>query len=377
MLRTAIAAGLAGSMIFLSAFAVRAEDAPAQSPASSSCSGLLCIFAGGSSQPAPAAARHSAPTPAQRAEAQAGAAADKLDVDAATNALDRKLAGERRARARIAQARAAQAKVVREKAVQAKAMQANAVQTKTAGSARAVTIAVDDVELDRMKDLAKEMRKEPIRLVKAQDGHTAAADMTVAAKIDPSADRTGPKLFVEQLHIVGGAKINSVADLKEKAVSFGPDGSATQAAARKAFAALDIRVKETPLDVDNALDGVATGDLAAVALLAPQPAEPLKKVTGLHLVAWPENGEVPSGAVLSTIDGAAYPGLAKPGEKIRAVGVDAVLSVSAVGARQPATRIFINALSQHAPTLSQRGFDLLKADLDANSARKFAVREHR
>ena len=221
------------------------------------------------------------------------------------------------------------------------------------------------------------MRKEPVRLVVANDGRAATADMTVAATIDPSADRTGPKLFVEQLHVVASPKIVAMADLKDKVVSFGPDGSASQAAARKVFAALGISVKETPLDVDNALDGVATGDLAAVVLLAPQPAQPLRTITGLHLVAWPEDTSVPPGAVVSTIDGSAYPGLAKPGDKIRAVGVDAVLNVSPVGAKLPATRVFINALTQHAPSLSQRGFDLLKADLDASGARRFAESEHR
>ena len=367
MLRIGSAAGLAG-LIVLSSMAVHAEDAKPQAEPARECSGLSCIFGRTFSQTTPpVAAQPQAPTAAQQAEAQAAAASAKLDVDAATNALDRKLSRERREKARVA-AREARAKAARAGAIrQAK--------VKAASSNRIVTIAADTAELDRLKGLAKAMPKDPIRLVPAADG--GAADLSVVAKLDPARHAAGPKLFVEQLHIVGGATIRSIADLEGKTVSFGPEGGASQGAARKAFAALGVAVKETPLDFDNALDGVGTGDLAALVLLAPQPAERLRTVSGLHLVAWPENAAPPKGAVAATIDGSAYPGLAKAGEKIRAIGVEAVLSVNPGGSREPAARTFMNALAEHSASLSRHGFDLLEADVAANASRRVASGERR
>ncbi len=133
-------------------------------------------------------------------------------------------------------------------------------------------------------------------------------------------------------------------------------------------------MKETPLDLDNAIDGLATGDVDAVVMLAPQPIDRLKSVStpGVHLLSWPEGSSLPNGASAATIDAAAYPRLAKPGETIRAMGVDATLTISARGAKQVAAKTFLKALSLHSEALTKRGFDLLKADLDSRAGRRLA-----
>jgi hypothetical protein len=251
---------------------------------------------------------------------------------------------------------------------------------KVAKPVRPITIAADSDEVARLKGLSSIMPKETIKIVKT-DGTAPAAttDFAVSTSLDGHVGTEKAKLFTEQMHIVAGDKIYSVSDLSGKVVSFGIGASGGGSAARKAFAALGVDVKETPLDVANALDGLATGDVDAVVILAPQPVAQLAgiKSQGLHLVAWPEDGAMPNGATVASIEASHYPALVKPGETVRAVGVDAVLSLSANGAKQPAARTFLTALSKHSSALAKRGFDLLKADLDSRSDRKVASAERR
>lgn len=247
----------------------------------------------------------------------------------------------------------------------------------------ALTIAADAPEIGRLKALTSVLPGQPVKIVKTPLGtEPATADFLVKTALQTASEPTkfhDAKLFTEQLHIIAGSKIASVEDLRDRVVSFGAEGSPSQDAARKAFQALGVTVKDTPLDLENALDGASTGDIDAVVVLAPQPFERLKSISqsGLHLLSWPDSGSLPSGAIESTISADAYPGLAKPGETIRAVGVDAVLSVSAKGAKQPATKRFMSALAQHSAALSKRGFDLLKADIDARAGSRIASADRR
>ncbi|MBE7220689.1 MAG: hypothetical protein INR64_19650 [Caulobacteraceae bacterium] len=236
-----------------------------------------------------------------------------------------------------------------------------------------VTIAAGPSEIARLKTLATVMQKPRLKIVEAKQG--ATADFTVTTAAD---GQGGARLFSEQLHIVAGPKIATLADLRGKVVSLGAEHSASQAAARKALDAQGIKVAETPLDPDNALDGLSTGDLDAVVLLAPQPDARLAKLKGtsLHLVAWPQTATPPDGMTASTIDAAAYPGLAGAGGKVAALGVDAVLAPGPKARTQQA-KAFLGALSQHSAALSRRGFDLIRADLEQRGGRRVANAEAR
>ena len=241
-----------------------------------------------------------------------------------------------------------------------------------------VTIAAGGDEALRLKALAATLPKMRVHIVSGDAAKNA--DFTVAAAVDGPAPSEKARLFTEELHVVAGPGVLSLADLKDKVVSFGPDKSPAQAAARKAFAALGVSVKETPLDLDNALDGMATGDIAAAVVLAPQPdarLARLKTTSGLHLVPWPEGVAAPAGASMASIPGSAYPGLAKPGDGIRAVGIEAALDASGKGATSPAAKAFLTALTQHSAALSKRGFDLIKADLETRNGRRVASAERR
>ena len=324
-----VGAGLAGCLLMVASIGAHAQEA---TPGQTSCSGLGCLFSSHSdSQPAPAPA---APVPATVVPASELSPVADLDASSV-----KKVA-------------------------------------KPAPSVHPVTIAADAAEIARLKALTAVMPKSPIRFVKAANDD---ADFKVIAALDESTNDRKVKLFTEQMHIVGSATVHSIADLKGKVVSFGPVDGPTRAAARKAFEALAIPVQETALDFDNALDGLATGDIDAVVILAPQPSEILKKVKapGLHLVAWPGEGVLPSGASATVIAGSNYPHLAAAGESIRAVGVDAVLAMSARGAKQAAAKGFLTSMFQRSAVLSKRGLDLLKADLDDRGGRRLASVDRR
>ena len=319
--------GLAACVILAAGASVQAQTAASQPAAEpTSCSGFFCMVAG-KPQPTPA------PQPA---------------VPAAPAAEDQQSAIPERATVKKA------LKPVKEP----------------------VTIAVDWTDVNRLKQLVAAMPGSKVRLVKPS---AASVDFKVTAALGDSGRETKVKLFSEQVHILAGGQVKSVADLKDKVVSFGPADGPARAVARKAFEALGVAVKETPLDYTNAFDGLATGDVDAVVVVAPQPSAYLAglRASGLHLVAWPDDVAPPSGASIGAIAGTGYPNLAKPGETIRTVAVDAVLNMSAKGAREPAARAFFASLSQHSAALSKRGFDLLKADLDERGGRRVASAERR
>lgn len=232
--------------------------------------------------------------------------------------------------------------------------------------ARPLTIVAGEAEAARLAALGAAVRGWPIKVVAAaqDEGASSSAALAVRTALQPSAKAPGGReirLFTEQLHVVAGPQVTRLEDLAGRTVSFGPDGGRSQVAARKAFRALGIAVSETPLDLENALDGVATGDVAAAVLLAPQPVPRLKAISrsGLHLLAWPDGGALPAGAVATTIAANAYPNLG--GGAVPALGAEAFLTLSSHGTTLPAAKRFMDAVAQHAPALSKRGFELMAA----------------
>lgn len=237
-----------------------------------------------------------------------------------------------------------------------------------------VTIAADRLEAPRLKALEATLPKTRIRVV----APNAEADFRLSTALGPAGPAEKARLFTEALHVVAGPDVHALADLKDKVVSFGPIDGPSQDAARKAFASLGIAVKETPLDLDNALDGVSTGDVAAVVVLAPQPDRALsllKPGSGLHLLAWPDGAALPEGSTAVTLSD--YPSLGTSASPVRAVGVEVALEAAGRGAAGAAAKSFLTSLAQHSATLSKRGFDLIKADLESRGTRRVASAERR
>ncbi len=222
--------------------------------------------------------------------------------------------------------------------------------------AEAVTLAADAAEKPRLKALAAVRPRHRLHLVAA---HADEADLTLAPTLDPASGVTALHLYSEQLHVVAGPAIRTLADLRDKQVSFGPADGPTVSIARQAFAAAGIAVKEMSLDQANAFDGLATGDIDAVVMLAPQPSPVLAKlrVPGLHLVEWPEGSSMPPGASAQLLPEASYPGLVK--NATRVLAVDAVLRLTARGERSAAARGLFASLKQRTAALARYGFDRL------------------
>ena len=229
-----------------------------------------------------------------------------------------------------------------------------------------ITIAAGPAETARLRGLAAALPRERFRIVPISEGSgPAGTDFVVVKAIGAAGADAKARLFTEQLHIVAGNRVRTTADLAGKVVGFVGNGEAERNAARQAFAALNMPVRDTSLDLANALDGLSTGDIDAVVVLAPQPVAQLEtiKAAGLHLVPWPDGGAIPDGGTLSAIEGARYPSLAGAGETIRALGIDAVLTMSAKGAKDPAARAFLASLPQNAAALSRHGFDRLRVEV--------------
>ncbi len=328
MITRGVRAGLTFScLISVASFGAQAQEA---APQAAGCSGFLCIFSSGSKQPVA--------DPAALPAVPAGAVAPETTADAGPS-------------------------------------NTGAKGSRSTPAGHTVTIAADAADVTRLKTLASVTRQGRVRFVK--DGEDA--DFRVVKVLGEAPGRTKVKLFNEQIHIVAGGAIQTIADLKNKVVSFGPVDGPTRAAARRAFEALAIPVKETPLDYDNAFDGLATNDVDAVVVLAPQGVERLTKLSapGLHLVSWPEQARLPDGASLGSIAATSYPNLVRTGDSVRAVTVDAVLSMSEKGAKEPAAKRFFASLAQHSAALTKRGFNLLKADLEERTGRRVASVERR
>ncbi len=333
MTRSRVRTGIAGCLL-LAATAAGAQDAGGQTaaqPGATACSGLLCLFrprGEAAQQPAAAAAQAGG-----EVSATAAAATDGKPPAAAP-----------------------------------------------AREAPVVTIAADPADLPRLKSLAAIISRQRIRFVRLSRDE---GEFTVAPMLDDAAGSRTLRLYSEQMHVIAGPTVHSFADLRDKVVSFGPADGPARAIARRAFAALAVPVKETPLDDDNALDGLATGDIDAVVVLAPQPAARLARLRapGLHLLAWPDGTAAPAGTSLAVVPAASYKNCAKPGDATRVLAVDAVLTLTAKGAKLPAARSLFASLNQRSAalvaSLVRHGFDRLGADLDARTGRRVASDERR
>ena len=146
-----------------------------------------------------------------------------------------------------------------------------------------ITIAADPLEVARLKALALVVPRERIRIVRPDE----PADL-VLTKVLGDAGHSGPRLFTEAVHVVAGPRIGQMKDLEGKAVAFTGTRDAN-VIARQAFEAAHIAVWATSLDLANALDGLSSGDLDAVVVIAPSPVAQLAGLgaSGLHLLSWP------------------------------------------------------------------------------------------
>lgn len=245
--------------------------------------------------------------------------------------------------------------------------------SKTVDTAAPVTIAADDAQMSRAPALASVISTPRIRIVRT-DGlrPSPSADLRVDADLQPS----GPskRLFTERLVILAGAKIASTGDMAGRIVSFGPNGSSTQHAARALFRSIGITVRETPLEIGNALDGLSTSDIDAVVTLAPQGFKGFTGLdkSGVRLLSLPKNSMLPARMAMASVDPGEYPGLGKGSSPVEMATIDIVLRQGAKAKNGRAAKMVFSALSRHSTELAKRGFDLVGSIQTARSVAKDA-----
>ena len=227
-----------------------------------------------------------------------------------------------------------------------------------------VTIAANDTEIGRVLRLASVVKAPPIRVIPAVasvDGcRQKPADFVVDTMSNP--ERRGPAipLFTESLIILARKDIHDLDGLRGRQVSFGRSDGSSQRVARAVFHSLGIDAHEVPLDLDNALDALALGDLDAVALLMPRGFDRLARHDPqLHLLSLPERMIPPDGLRLSRVDPASYLGGSWSTLSLGVVTVDAVLSPSRNPQMQPIAQAVYAALDRRSSELAENGFDLI------------------
>ena len=98
------------------------------------------------------------------------------------------------------------------------------------------------------------------------------------------------RLPVSEMHVLAGADIKSIEDLRGKKVSFGPAGSASSLTGTIVFQRLGVKVEQVLLDNPTALEKLKSGELAALVRVIGKPVGFFAQIppnSGLHLVPIP------------------------------------------------------------------------------------------
>ncbi|WFU37499.1 TAXI family TRAP transporter solute-binding subunit [Bradyrhizobium sp. CB82] len=97
-------------------------------------------------------------------------------------------------------------------------------------------------------------------------------------------------LFVEEFHLLARPEIRSLSDLAGKRVNLGEVGSAGAVLGREVLNHLEVKVSESNLPLDAALEGMRKGQISAALLVSGKPVSFLARYAqgdGLHLLSIP------------------------------------------------------------------------------------------
>ena len=141
------------------------------------------------------------------------------------------------------------------------------------------------------------------------------------------------KLYDEEVHIVAGPGVQTLDDLRGKAVNADVPKSGSTLTARVLFGALGIPVTLTGEPQDVAIERLKRGEIAAVVRVAGKPVDMFKALpdnAGLHFLGLPQDKEqllqTYAPGVLTSAD---YPNLVANGQTVDTLAVGAVLAVYA------------------------------------------------
>jgi TRAP-type uncharacterized transport system substrate-binding protein len=134
------------------------------------------------------------------------------------------------------------------------------------------------------------------------------------------------KLYDQQLHVLVGADVQSIEDLRGKKVNFGlPDGG-TFTTAATVFKTLGIEPDVTTLPYPLALDKLRRGEISALIYVATKPSRLFQDIRPEeHLHFLPITGDLPLIYTADTITSDDYPELVSRNGPVKTIGVGTVL----------------------------------------------------
>ena len=138
------------------------------------------------------------------------------------------------------------------------------------------------------------------------------------------------RLPVSEMHVLAGADIKTIEDLRGKKVSFGPAGSASSLTGTIVFQRLGVKVDHVLLDNATALQKLKSGELAGLVRVIGKPVGFFAQIpanSGLHLVPIPFSKTFADMYTLGEFTREEYPTLIPQGERIDTIAVPAVLAV--------------------------------------------------
>lgn len=132
-------------------------------------------------------------------------------------------------------------------------------------------------------------------------------------------------LHVEEFHLLARPEIGSLTDLAGKRVNLGEDGSAGAVLGREVLNRLGVKISESNLGPDAALEGMRKGDISAALLVSGKPVSFLARAgqaKGIHFLPIPYSNELLQQNYLpSTLRHEDYPDL---------IGVNAAVDTIAI-----------------------------------------------
>lgn len=140
------------------------------------------------------------------------------------------------------------------------------------------------------------------------------------------------KLFNEEVHLVAGRNVATIADLEGRRVNLGPETSGARITGKALFQALNVNAQFTSLTDEAALVALQAGEIDALLTVATAPDPLLMRIEakdGLHLMPIGFPDALGADYVPATIGPALYPALMRDGKPVETIAVGLVMAVFA------------------------------------------------
>jgi TRAP transporter TAXI family solute receptor len=138
------------------------------------------------------------------------------------------------------------------------------------------------------------------------------------------------RLYNEEMHILAGAGINRVQDLRGKKVNFSDVGSGTQFSTRLIFELLGVKTIEVNVGQADGYQMVKSGEIAATILIAGKPTGAFGKFKlepGMTLLPVPYTEALEQDYLPAKLTSEDYPNLIPAGTSVDTVAIPSVLAV--------------------------------------------------